>query len=258
MKLVNKRFFILILSFAILMLFNNLVFANESDSKEQVDSIKMTIGESFEKHKAALELDKNKFGLSASESFADATLGEGVPYYVISSDFLNNEQSPDTLSKYGYVFPIKVGKKSAGIVFVREIDGKYDVVGMQNNLTFEEDIANAKRIFNDNMPTELVYDKRLHLYALANKTKHSIVPLLDNEAYGVKKDKIMSLETAAKKVREKHNEMKQNPEKFGVMGYEGANSSQEKQSLYYIIIGLSLIALPATFFVVIRKRKHAA
>jgi len=256
MKLFNKRLLVLMLSFSILIISNNLVFANDSDDKRQIDSIKMAIVGSFEKHKPALELDKKNFGLSASESFANATLGEGVPYYVISSDFLNNDQSTDLLSQHGYIFPIKVGNKSAGIVFVQEINGKYDVVGMQSYLAFEEDIANAKKVFNDNMQTELVYDISLHLCALANK--NNIVPILDNKAYDLKKNKIASLETVAKKVREHHSEMKQNPEKFGGMVHKGANSSQEKQNLYYVIIGLSLIAIPATFFVVMRKRKHTA
>lgn len=255
MKLFNKRFLILMLSLTMVMVSNTLVFASEADDKEQINSIKMAIEGSFERHKPALELDKNNFGLSASESFSNAILGEGVPYYVVSSDFLNNEQNAELLSHRGYIFPIKVGNKSAGIVFVQKINDKYDIVGMQNYLKFEEDISNAKKVFNDNMPTELVYDIDLHLCALANKSKSNIVPILDNQAYELKKNQNASLETVAEKVRKQHNKVKQNPERFGGDSHNTDNASQGK---YYIITGVSIIILCAIFFVVMRIRKNVA
>lgn len=256
MTLINKRFLVLMLTVAVVLMSANFAFANGLEEKKQIESIKLSVEKSFNGHKGALEVDKKNFGLSDSESFSNATLGNGFPFYVISSVFLNSQSSENAFSFGGYVFPIKVGKKAAGIVVVREINGKWDIAEMINNFTFEQDIADAKKIFKDNSTTKLIFDDYFHLYALVvqNNSGYNILPIRDNETFDLKKHQVKSLEESAEKIRTYHKERIKDKMKLGG-GTDETTRSQDR-NLNYIIIGLTIIAVSAASFSVIKKRKN--
>lgn len=75
----------------------------------------------------ALNVDKKHFGLDNSDDVNNAMLGEGYPYYIINNSIIKNvESNPQSASIDqlflfdGYVFPIRVGSKAAGLVYLRQ------------------------------------------------------------------------------------------------------------------------------------------
>lgn len=252
---INKRFFMVIFTVVVLLTSANFAFANTLDDEKQIESIKLSAQKSFEAHKGALEVDKNNFGLTESESFSNATLGNGYPYYVISSDFLNNQNSENVLSFSGYIFPIKVASKTAGIAIVREIDGKWNVDEMISNSLFEKDIADAKKVFNKNTSTKIVFDDYLHLYALVDQkaSDYTVLPMKDNAALDLNKHQEKLLSQSAEKIRLYHNERMNNMKLGG-----GGDETLDKRGLNYIILGAAVIAIFVTFFIVIRRKMSAA
>lgn len=75
MKSIYKYLFTVLLAAAFLYINLNFVYADELAD----ESIKRSVEIVFEVKKPILEADKKNFGLNDSESFADATLGDGVP-----------------------------------------------------------------------------------------------------------------------------------------------------------------------------------
>ena len=164
--------------------------------REQVDSVKLSIEQSFKGEMKSLEIDKSNFGLSENETFYDATLGDGHAFYTLSDGFLTNV-SDEALTLSGYIFPIELNNKPCGIAIVQEINGIMEIVGKTNNLTFEKDIREAKALVQDGFSPKLVYDYSFRIYALAfgEGSEQSLMPLKDNDNFGLEKHQTIALRT---------------------------------------------------------------
>ena len=260
MRFIGKSTLAFLLTFLIVIIFNNYTFASQLSDNSQIDSVKSSIAQNFEQKKIVLEADKSNFGLSDSESFLKAILGNGVPFYSISTDsIINNKISTDPFTFRGYIFPIKVGNKPAGIALVAETNAKWEIVDVTNNLTFEKDFADAETLIQDKSTAKFIYDPRYNLYALADQktSGYDLVPIKDSGMLDLKKLEVKSFNGTADKIMEIYKQNADNNSMIvntGGMGSEAA-SSHNRRSLY-IMLALVFISIFTAFIIISRKRKH--
>ncbi len=219
-----------------------------ASDKAQIASIKSLIETDFEARRQQLDLDKKTFGLSESESFSSAILGDGVPYYVISSG---------KLAFQGYIFPIKVGNKPAGIAEAVFFQGKWMIVSMTNILTFEQELSDAKTLAN--APAKLVYDPRYQLFGLVteNPAGNSIILMRDSLMLNLKKSDIKNFQETIDSINQLGNSNNLQSEwyKAGGIGVSSKNESADTGTKI-LIIALSVFAL-SIGVIVFRKRKQS-
>jgi hypothetical protein len=193
-KLVRINLVLLLIT-VFLMLSSSAVYASEWDEKQRIDAVKSSIQKSFEYYKNPLDANKTVYGLTGSESFTSATLGDGVPYYIVSSDDPVPKQiAKDDFSFDGYIFPIKIGNKSAGVLFAKKLNGNWSISKVTSYATFEQDIAGAKQLLQSTPSPMLVFDEKLGIAALITRdiSGNKIVPVWDINHYNLKKNQIES------------------------------------------------------------------
>lgn len=249
----------------LLMLFTcSTSLAANLDDQKKVESITASAEKLFEEDKPVFEVDKTNFGLSDGESYSNAVLGEGVVYYVMSEDSLNGRQeNADPFTMGGYIFPIKVGNKGAGIFKLKEINGELTIEGGASYLTFEQDLINAKNANKSKGDTKYIYDNIVNLYGLAvyNESGIDFIPIRDNKSFGLTSGQIRTFNEILPQVHLRYQELMRNTELAGGIGYSNTDASSKAAAstgggnIKYVIIALSIVALGAGF-IIIRKRKH--
>jgi|GEM_PF-1744598 hypothetical protein len=233
--------------------------AVELEKEIQLDvSEKNYIEQSFEESKAPLEVDKINWGLSDAESFADATLGAGIPFYIFSEDFLNSKQGEEqALILAGYVFPIKSGEKPVGIAVYRYINGKLTKAEMGSVSNFEQEVIEGKNILKAEENEKLIYDRNNQVIALAVKSEsgYDLLPILNTRFYGLQHYQLKPLSYITDELRNGYQTRKANPGKLygGATGTEGSSINR---AVYYSIAGFGVIAIFTGYFAIIRKRKN--
>ncbi|MDD2300684.1 MAG: hypothetical protein PHU69_13740 [Fermentimonas sp.] len=252
MMQIKKSLLVLMLAAVVFLTSVNFVYANAVDDEKQIETIKISAENSLNVHKAALEADKTNFGVSDSESFDNTTLGKGYPFYVISSELLNNQNYENILSFRGYIFPIMIGDKTIGFATVVESNGKGDIQKISNITTFEKDIAEAKSLLN-NSTNKLIYDDNLHLFALIeqNDSEYNILPIRNNDSLGLVKHQKKSLNESAEKILLYHKEMTKDKMELG----GGTDPIKDNRNMTSNIFGLTAgIVLLITACIVYRRK----
>jgi len=257
MKTFTKCIMLAIMVFSIMWLNTTFLLAAEMEKPVQFNSSeKLYIEQSFEESKAPLEVDKKNWGLSDSEYFSDAELGDGIPFYVFSENFLNSEQGENNaLTLEGFIFPIKVGEKPVGIAVYRYINGKLTKAEIGNTLNFEQEITNGKNILKSDLIVKLIYDKKTVIFALAvqNETGYDLLPILSTRFYGFKHYQLKPLAECSQEIRQVYQTRKNNPGKLGG-GEIKTKSSSINKVVNYSFAGLVLIAISAGAFTLFRKK----
>ncbi len=207
-------------------------------------SEKNYIEQSFEESKAPLEVDKMNWGLSETESFADATLGAGIPFYIFSEDFLNSKQGEDqALILAGYVFPVKVGEKPAGIAVYRYINGKLTKAEMGSVSNFEQEVIEGKKILKAEQNEKLIYDMNNYVIALAARSErgYDLLPILSTRFYGLQHYQLKPLSYITDELRNGYQTRKANPGKlYG--GATGTDLHSEKGLINCVLVGVIIVA----------------
>jgi len=213
MNLIRKNLFKIAIVLSVIILFSSFVYADTADDKTQIEKVKLSVESSFMKFIPSLEADKKDFGLSGSESYSNANLGDGIPYYVLSKDLLNNGKlDDDAFTLDGYLFPIKVNGKTTGMATAQQdSSGQWAITDISSDSTYEGRILDAKKVFKDNIPTKLIYDRGFFIFAVAGKANsgYDIVSTEDNGSWDMKKNEIKSLDDLANKVVKHYNGFKQ-------------------------------------------------
>lgn len=257
MEFISKFSLVFLFIFAFIIVSNNYTLAKEIDT-DQIDEVKSSISQKFEDYKDALEVDKSNYGLNDSESFSEAVLGEGVAYYSISKESIeNNEITEEPFTFRGYIFPIKLGDKSAGVVFATKEDGEWDISEVSSYLTFEKDFTAAKKLVENKTTAKFIYDSKYQVRAFADKNSsgYNIVPLKDNKALRLEKNEIKSYKDTADKIFEINKEKKNESDDLGGLG--GTINDSRGINLNYIIMGLVFIIISITA-IVFFKKKHSS
>jgi len=212
---------------------------------------------------------KSGYGLSETDNAETATLGMGHAVYHPSintvEDYANKKiavpSSSQLLTKIdSYVFPINVGIKPAGVMFVEMFEGKWQAVTVTNYLDFQKDLKNAQDNLNNILgpqtspsAVKLVYATSIHLIALSAEgtSNDFMIPLQDNSTLGfVKNQKISTKDLADKlsKLYINNKNANNNSSNLRFGGYGGLttvmkNSSWGWISFIIIIFGVVSIVL---------------
>ncbi|WP_018131142.1 hypothetical protein [Effusibacillus pohliae] len=221
--------------------------------------VKSMIEADFLNYQKPLDAAKDNFGVNADDSFANAQLGDGIPYFVVSNKI---EANGNSFTFGGYIFPIRVNGKPAGIVFATEENGKWSIFNIKNNTSFEQDLQDAKKLLKDTDSAKLLYDQRfgLYIFAVQHVTgESSIVPMRDHEFLKLKKHSFVPMADFEAKL-DKLKKEKASESKNGAVQAGGAvlnSDSSNAGSKYYLPIGGGLVALGTFGYVMVRKRKQA-
>ena len=210
-----------------------------------------------------LNQEREHYGLTQTDPVETASLGEGYPYYRVSVPAVKAYESGNvpTLSQLyipsgGYIFPIKVGNKQAGIAYVENVNGKWQVVQISSNLTLESDLASAKAKIKqilavENLPsdTTLIYDQSFQISALQVHSSNGefIMPLVQNDSLDLKKGELKPLKDHADKLQSAYKARISNEPTFSG---SAANDAQTKTNswdwpmiILALIIALGVIVL---------------
>ncbi|MEA4925337.1 MAG: hypothetical protein VB084_08515 [Syntrophomonadaceae bacterium] len=245
MKVYFKFAIFAVMVCALVLMQTTIAKAVELENQVQLDvSEKNYIEQSFEESKAPLEVDKMNWGLSEAESFADATLGAGIPFYIFSEDFLNSKQGEDqALILAGYVFPIKSGEKPVGIAVYRYTKGKLTKAEMGNISNFEQEVIEGKNILKAEQNEKLIYDRNNYVIALAVRSErgYDLLPILSTRFYGLQHYQLKPLSYITDELRNGYQIRKANPGKlYG--GATGTGLHSEKGLIISIFIGVIIAA----------------
>lgn len=240
---------------------NQPAFANnlEPNIQNVNKDVKLMIEADFLNYQKSLDKTKDKFGVSDDESFTNAHLGDGIPYLVVSD---SSEANENGFTFDGYIFPIQVNGKPVGIVFSKETNGKWSIVNIKNNMTFEQDLLNARKLLKDTDDAKLVYDPAFGLYALVihhATGEKSILSMKDNEALKLKKNNLIPIADFQASLHElkKARGLESKGQVIQAGGVSIVDSNSQ-ESTRYLLIGGVVVALGTIVFVMLRRRKQAA
>ncbi|MDW8802065.1 hypothetical protein P8V03_12985 [Clostridium sp. A1-XYC3] len=141
----------------------------------------------IENFKEAIMVQRDSYGLKASDNFDSITLGDPIEYYSISLPFLkgtNDTITDNLLKSEGYVFPLKLDNKNIGTAYVKYSEGKWQVNSISNG---QLEALISKNNLKD---TKLIIDRDFEIFGLLTSDSNSsyLIPLSDIYNLNMKKD----------------------------------------------------------------------
>jgi hypothetical protein len=254
-KLISKNVKVLLMSAALLLASIQFASANSAQNLNSIadSGVKSEVQADFAKYQKTLDNAKDKFGQNGNESFSSATLGDGIPYSIMTAD--------GNFTFDGYIFPIELDGKTSGIIFAKEINGQWGVFNIKNNLSFDQDVKDVKNLLQKNDDPELIYDPALSIYAVAvhhQSGKDELISMKDDSALGLHKNSPVALTDVQTKIKNVMGERKLQPNNNSVVqaggsGYAGSNHQLKNISVTAsaVILILGMISI-----IVIRKRRQ--
>ncbi|WP_145949486.1 hypothetical protein [Paenibacillus sp. Y412MC10] len=250
---------IIIYLFAVVITAFSLTSIVSAASVEVPAEVKKQVEADFENYKVSLHYDRENFGLSAEDDALSSELGEGQPYYVVSKDFLDGQDSQMFVFE-GYIFPINVGSKSAGIVLSVQQDGEWKVDSIKSDITLGQDIQNSSNSF-DKSNQFLVYDQSFRVVALTDG-QSSIMPLRNNNLMSINKNQAIGINEIGEEIKSAYEFNKQQFEKTKSGTGNSSNlpensksdtSAQKLTYVTYVIVGCAAVSL--ILFIKTRKNR---
>lgn len=155
--------------------------------------IKSEIENELARYNVSLDHSKNEFGVGADESFSEAKISDGIPYYVVANSTTSNENE---FMFAGYIFPLQLNGRPAGLVFATQSNGTWKIFNIKNSLTFDQDLSDAEKLVNTSDVSKLVYDMIYGLNALVVTSEtgsKKVLPLKSNQSLHLEKNKFVSM-----------------------------------------------------------------
>lgn len=240
---------------------------------ETPPDIKIIAEQELKQKLPALNADKKHFGMEDSDDVNNAKLGEGYPYYIINNSIIKtvetNPQSAsiDQLFVFdGYIFPINVGNKTAGVMYLKQFNGEWDAFQIASNLSFEKDMLEARKKTNNlskqpNSKEEgdfkLIYDDAYSISGLAQKSVDGefFVPIKKNSFLGINKNEVKALPEVTSKIVKVHKEnFLDSNYRAGGINING-NDNQEKNNKLFLVIGSVIISCLVVSIPLIKRIK---
>ncbi|MEQ8175559.1 MAG: hypothetical protein ABRQ26_10885 [Syntrophomonadaceae bacterium] len=194
------------------------------------DDVKSSVETQFQTKSEGLNLDKVNYGLNDGESFSAAKLGDGVPFFRLSQS--------QSLKHSGYIFPIIINNRSAGIAVVEQYQGKWQIVDIVSDLNLDRDIKEATKQTREGIPTLLLYEPGLQLCALIiqNQSGDELISIRDSQYLGIRKYEKKPLADIVNIINE-INRSSHNPDSMGYYKAGGAmNNSPYSPARVYLLI----------------------
>lgn len=235
---------------------NNLTFADPIPDNQ----IKEIIENEFkDKYVDSLNVIKSNHGLSDEESFNDATLSKGIPYYRLSDDDSNSFEF------VGYIFSIELKEKDVGTIFSENYTGHWKIfqIGSMNNI--KNSFISVESSVQQDEKVKLINDIRYGVNALYIEGKEERIIDLSkqdsNNKLSVNLDNSISKKEFDDKIKElkKSRELLPQTDEFGAIktgssGVDLSVTSNKTNSTYiYLLIAAVLCILPA--ILILKKKK---
>ncbi|WP_037286393.1 hypothetical protein [Saccharibacillus sacchari] len=201
------------------------------------NEVKTQVEDDFKTYMISLDNDKEHFGLSEDDEVTNAVLGEGYPYYVVSKDFLNNLNS-DMFSFSGYIFPIEVGSKSAGIVFAEQQEGSWKVSTIKSDLTFAQEIKSNSNLFNAKASKHsdfLVYDESFRMVAVTDGIDR-FIPIKNNSTLSMRRNSELSVKNIGEQIKLEYQNNNDNSSKSGSGDFSAQIVESKFSSLSWLLV----------------------
>ncbi|MNI01598.1 hypothetical protein D3C73_544470 [compost metagenome] len=222
--------------------------------------IKKSVEDDFKSYIPSLEQQKTQFGLEASDDTNLATLGDGYPYYVFhSNDILKSANSIESSLKFsGYIFPITVNSKPAGIVFAEaDSAGVWKVLRISSDLDFEKLYKSTiqQRQLRD---AKLIYDISTHVAGIVSEQDPQFTPLRENSALTLKQGENTSFTDLKEKVINSRDEKSSNSDEANYSGQPIASEKIKSTDTFFNIpVILTLIVCVGLIMLfTLRSRKN--
>ncbi|MEQ8176044.1 MAG: hypothetical protein ABRQ26_13370 [Syntrophomonadaceae bacterium] len=251
MRILKFNFLALLL--ALSFVFSSSLYAIAASSSEitNSDDIKSSIETQFQTKSEGLNLAKENYGLRDGESFSTAKLGDGVPFFRLSQT--------QSIKHSGYIFPIIINNRSAGIVVVEQYQGKWQIFDIVSDLSFDQDIKEAANQIRGEITPLLVYDPEWQLYALIiqNQSGDELIPVRDSQHLGIRKYEKKPLVDIINSINE-INRASHNPDSLGYYKAGGAmnNSPYSPSKAYLFIVPVAFCAIAVGYAIRIYKRRQ--
>jgi hypothetical protein len=254
MKLTKPFLLLPIFALLLLILATGSVMASNSDClSDSPEKVKAIITEQFIKAQPGLDREKENYGLSSDESFRDATLTDGIPYYWFNA----GKPVFD-----GYVFPIHIGDKPVGIIPARVEKDGWSFISIKNNLSFEQDISDARKLLKETDDYKLILDGFSPIIALQIQHEfgeESIVPLRDIKATELTRLMSVPLSQVVAKyptpISTQTTEDSKNSLQLGGGGIDGVSPAETDSSWLKYVWSIAFLVIIAIIVGLILRRK---
>jgi hypothetical protein len=248
-----------------LFIFNSVIFAqNPVSLKDFADkNVKAAVEEQFFKNFAnSLDSSKKDFSVQGEDSFHKALLGDGIPFYKISTKNGNNDE---LFIFSGYIFPIKLNGKSTGIVYAINDNGTWKVDHIENDAKFEQNISDANKNLKNGDTSRLIVDPSYEVKALVvqNSDGESLLDINSNSNLKLQKNKavpISEFKETLKKVKEEKGKIsstnKDGEQQSGSGQLPVKTSSKDWGRLSIILFIIFIISLIPTVYLIRKNRRN--
>ncbi|WP_223068936.1 hypothetical protein [Paenibacillus caui] len=247
---------LIIVTLLILTMFGNVYAETPGDIRQSVEA-------DFQNYIPSLNQTKKEFGLSDSDDFSKAILEEGHPYYRIAPQEKLSVASnvKDSLTFAGYIFPVSINLKPAGLLFADNAKGQWKVLKISSDLDFASNYKLVNEKFKS-QKSKIIYDETLHISGVVDEDTSNFGALRPNPELGLTKSSITpfsELKKEVAKIRSKKQNSLTAPDGATYAG--GGHGDQPVKAVantnHPLILTLSVvtIALALCVFAILRKRK---
>lgn len=167
----NKR-----LGFVLLMIFSLFMISPAEASVAPVEQIRELVNPEFMTYTSgSLRPVKDDYGITDTE---DVQLGEGQPYYIVSSDFLKSSSadgghtSDDIFEHGGYLFVMEESGKPVGNVDVTKENGAWSIFKLSSGISPVQAIIDTRQQLAAVPDTKLIYDQAFGLLGISQNEKY--------------------------------------------------------------------------------------
>jgi len=159
-----------------LMIFSLLMIHPAEASVDPVEEIRELVNPEFMTYTSgSLHPVKDDFGIADTE---DVQLGEGQPYYIVSSEFLKSSSadgehaSDDIFEHGGYLFVMEENGKPVGNVDVVKENGAWSILKLSSGISPVQAIIDTRQQSAAAADTKLIYDQAFGLLGISQNEKY--------------------------------------------------------------------------------------
>jgi hypothetical protein len=230
----------------------------QSDDSPVPQEVLKVLSSSTNEVKGVLDSEREHYGLDSLDDVqGKISFGKGYKYYILSNESLENNMAHSLKTTFkdsaAYIFPIRVDKKHAGIVFIEKYQGKWQMVQISSDLNFEndinsllDDIKKNPKLSNSANNTMFIYDYFTDLAGIGIQTSEGeyIIPMRENKFFGIKKNEVKASSDYIKKINSFYQKVKnktQDDKTGGIVS--NSDMSTKKKTHYVVIIGVSVLGI---------------
>lgn len=164
------------LGFVLLMIFSLFMIHPAEASVDPVEEIRELVNPEFMTYTSgSLRPVKDDYGITDTE---DVQLGEGQPYYIVSSEFLKSSSadgehtSDDIFEHGGFLFVMEENGKPVGNVDVTKENGTWSISRLSSGISPVQAIIDTRQQLAAVPDTKLIYDQAFGLLGISQNEKY--------------------------------------------------------------------------------------